>query len=68
MDFNNSNEAKELKKDTDLNDDIRDKIRLYLDIDSQILKHSEYWVRIQKETAKEGVVIKKCLTRQAHPD
>jgi hypothetical protein len=29
-----------------------------LDIDSQILKHSEYLVGIQKETAKEDVMIR----------
>ena len=52
------NLSKEFKKDSDWNDDIRDKIRLYLDIDSQLLKHSEYLIRIQKETAKEDVVIK----------
>jgi hypothetical protein len=52
------NLSKEFKKDSDWNDDIRDKIRLYLDIDSQLLKHSEYLIRIQKETAKKDVVIK----------
>ena len=52
------NLSKELKKDSSWNDDIRDKIRLYLDIGSQILKHSEYLIRIQKEIAKEDAVIK----------
>jgi len=51
------NLSNELKKELSWNDETQDKIRLYIDIDSQILKHSEYLIRTQKETAKEESVI-----------
>ena len=52
------NLSKELKQEMGFSEEAQAKIKLYLDIDAQILKHSEYLIRVQKETAKDESAIK----------
>lgn len=53
-----SNLSKELEQSLGWDEDAQEKVKLYLDIDSQILRHSEYLVQNKRAMAKDAAATK----------